>query len=91
MVQGPCFFFSKWTASPNVIFWTDWLWQIIASAKMPGNFFSNSFCKEAATVAVHNGVPDHLIQSMGCWSGNTYQLYIKTAAEALVALSKKVA
>ena len=72
---------------------TDWLRQIMASAKVPGNFSSHSFCVGAATVAAHNGVPDHLIQSMGCWSSNAYQLlyiHVRMPAEALVAMSKKV-
>ena len=31
----------------------------------------------AATVAARNGVLDHLIQSMGRWSNNACQLYIR--------------
>ena len=70
---------------------TDWLWQIMASARIPGNFSSHSFRIGAATVAARNGVPDHLIQSMGRWSSNAYQLYIRTPSDALAALSKKLA
>ncbi|CAH3030550.1 unnamed protein product, partial [Porites evermanni] len=75
--------------SRNIL--TDWLQQIMASARVPGNFSSNSFRIGAATVAVGNGVPDHLIQSMGRWSSNAYQLYIRTPPEALAALSIKLA
>ena len=65
--------------------------QIMASAQIPGNFSSHSFCIGAATVAARNGVPDHLIQTMGRWSSNAYQLYIRTPADSLVALSHKLA
>ena len=75
--------------SRNIL--TDWLRQIMASARVPGNFSSHSFRIGAATVAARNGVPDHLIQSMGRWSSNAYQLYIRTPAEALAALSIKLA
>ena len=74
--------------SRNIL--TDWLRQIMASARVPGNFSSHSFRIGAATVAARNGVPDHLIQSMGRWSSNAYQLYIRTPAEALAALSFKL-
>ena len=75
--------------SPSIL--TDWLRQIMASARVPGNFSSHSFRIGAATVAARNGVPDHLIQSMGRWSSNACQLYIRTPAEALPALSIKLA
>ena len=57
---------------------TDWLRQIMASARVPGNFSSHSFRIGAATVAARTGVPDHLIQSMGRLSSNACQLYIRT-------------
>jgi len=69
----------------------DWLRQILASAQIPGNFSSHSFRIGAATVAARNGVPDHLIQTMGRWSSNAYQLYIRTPADSLAALSHKLA
>ena len=75
--------------SRNIL--TDWLRQIMAAAWVPGNFSSHSFRIGAATVAARNRVPDHLIQSMGRWSSNAYQLYIRTPAEALAALSIKLA
>ena len=45
---------------------------------MLGNFSSHSFRIGAATVTACNGVPDHLIQSMGRLSSNACQLYIRT-------------
>ena len=89
-VPGPLFLLQNGQPlSRNIL--TDWLRQIMASARVPGNFSSHSFRIGAATVAARNGVPDHLIQSMGCKSSNAYQLYIRTPAEALVALSIKLA
>ena len=62
----------------------------MASARVPGNFSSHSFRIGAATVAARNGVPDHLIQTMGRWSSNAYQLYIRTPSESLTTLSQKL-
>jgi len=58
--------------SRNIL--THWLRQIMASAKVPGNFSSHSFRIGAATVVARNRVPDHLIQAIGRRSGNAYQL-----------------
>lgn len=66
---------------------TSWIRQILAVAGVPGNFSSHSFCIGAATVAARNGVPDNLIQALGRWSSNTYQLHIQTPSEALASLS----
>ena len=70
---------------------TDWLRRIMAANQIPGTFSSHSFRIGAATVAARNGVPDHLIQTMGRWSSNAYQLYIRTPADTLAALSQKLA
>ena len=70
---------------------TDWLRQIMTSARVPGNFSSHSFRIGAATVAARSGIPDHLIQTMGRWSSNAYQLYIRTPADSLAGLSQKLA
>ena len=87
---GPLFLFTNgWPLTRMNL--TDWLRQIMASAQIPGNFSSHSFRIGAATVAARNGVPDHLIQTMGCWSSNAYQLYIRTPADSLAALSHKLA
>ena len=70
---------------------TDWLRQILSAAGIRGNFSSHSFRIGAATVAAHSGVPDHLIQALGRWSSNAFQLYIHTPSEALASLSQKLA
>lgn len=66
---------------------TRWIRQIMVAAGIPGNFSSHSFRIGAATVAARNGVPDHLIQALGRWTSNAYQLYIRTPSEALACLS----
>ena len=70
---------------------TDWLRRILSAAGIPGTFSSHSFCIGAATVAARNGVPDHLIQALGRWSSNAYQLYIRTPSESLARLSSQLA
>ena len=59
----------------------------MAAAGIAGNFSSHSFRIGAAIVAARNGIPDHLIQAMGRWTSNAYQLYIWTPSEALASLS----
>lgn len=70
---------------------TNWLRQILSTAGISGNFSSHSFRIVAATVAARNGVPDHLIQALGRWTSNAYQLYIRTPSEALAGLSNRLA
>ena len=89
-VPGPLFLFQNGQPLSCAIL-TDWLWQILASANIPGNFSSHSFHIGAATVAAHNGVPDHLIQALGGWSSSAHQLYIRTSSELLAALYTKLA
>ena len=69
---------------------TSWLREILATAGVPGNFSIHSFRIGAATVAVWQGIPDHLIQALGRWTSNAYQLYIRTPAEALTSLSSQL-
>jgi len=41
-------------------------------------------------MAACRGVHDHLIQALGQWSSNAYQLYIHTPSEALASLLQKL-
>ena len=63
--KWPLVFVAKWTASLaqhlDGLASTDY-----GLSSGAGNFSSHSFRIGAATVAARNGVPDHLIQSMGC-------------------------
>ena len=69
---------------------TDWLRQVTSAAGIAGNFSSHSFRIGAATVAAHNGIPDHLIQALGHWSSNAYQLYLRTPSESLASVSQQL-
>ena len=62
----------------------------LATAGVPGNFSSDCFRIGAATVAARQGIRDHLIQALGCWTSNAYLLYIHTPAEALASLSSQL-
>ena len=89
-VPGPLFLFQNGQLLSRALL-TDWLWQILASVNIPGNFSSYSFHIGAATVAARNGVSDHLIQALGRWSTSAYQLYIRAPSKSLAALSTKLA
>ena len=69
---------------------TSWLRQIVASAGLPENFSSHSFRIGVATVAAWQGIPDHLIQALGHWTSNAYQLHIRTPSAALAGLSSQL-
>lgn len=69
---------------------TKWLREIVSAAGITGNFSSHSFRIGAATVAARNGVADHLIQALGRWKSNAYQVYIRTPAETLANLSQNL-
>ena len=87
---GPLFLLQNGQPLSRAIL-TSWLRQILSSAGVSGNFSSHSFHIGAATVAARNGVPDHLIQALGRWTSNAYQLYIRTPPEALASLSPHLA
>ena len=42
-------------------------------------------------VSAHNGIPNHLIQALGRWTSNAYQLYIRTPSEVLAGISSQLA
>ena len=69
---GPLFLNVKKATSLGALL-TDWLRRIMATAGISGHFSSHSFHIGAATVAGHNGIPDHLIQELGRWKSNAYQ------------------
>ena len=83
---GPLFLLQNGQPLSRTIL-TDWLRQIMSASGIPGNFSSHSFRIGAASVAARNGVPDHLIQVLGRWTSNAYQLYIRTPSEYLAGLS----
>ena len=87
---GPLFFLANGQPLSRAIL-TDWLRQIFSTKGIEGNFSSHSFRIGAATVAARNSIPDHLIQALGRWTSNAYQLYIRTPSEALAGFSGQLA
>ena len=73
-VPGPLFLLANGRPLSRLIL-TDWVRQIFSTAGIEGNFFSHSFRIGATTVAARNGIPDHQIQALGCWTSNAYQLF----------------
>ena len=85
-VTGPLFLLANGQPLSHSIL-TDSLRQIFSTTEIDGNFSSHSFHIGAATVAARNGIPDHLIQALGRWTSNAYQLYIHTPSDALTGIS----
>ena len=83
---GPLFLMQSGTPLSRALL-TSWLRKSLEGSGVSGNFSSHSFRIGAATVAARNGVPDHLIQALGRWTSNAYQLYIRTPSESLADLS----
>ena len=88
--EGPLFLYQDGRSLSRASL-TDWLRRILSAAGVPGTFSSHSFRIGAATVAARNGIPDHLIQALGRWSSNAYQLYIPSPSESLAPLSSQLA
>ena len=83
---GPLFLLSDGT--PLHRQWlTSNIQSIFSAAGVPGCYTGHRFRIGAATSAASRGLPDHLIKTLGRWSSDAYQIYIRTPVSTIVGVA----
>ena len=66
------------------------LQSILHGAGYSGSYSGHSFHIGKVTTAAAQGVPVHLIKTLGHWSSDTYQIYIRTPVSCIVRVSSQL-
>ena len=64
------------------------LQEVMSTSSVPGSFLGHTFRIVAATLAAQQGVPDHLIKTLGCWASDSYQLHIRMPVHTINGCSR---
>ena len=83
---GPLFCFADGRPSTRQLLSSTVL-SLLCSAGYSGYYSGHSFRIGAANTAASRGLPDHLIKTLGCWSSDAYQRYIRKSAGSLSEVS----
>ncbi|XP_068738045.1 uncharacterized protein [Montipora capricornis] len=86
---GPLFLFSDGRPLTRQQL-SSFLQSTLHGAGYSGAYSGHSFRIGAATTAAARGVPDHLIKTLGRWSSEAYQIYIRTPVSSIVRVSSQL-